>query len=72
MKTTAQTSDTQHGAAVLETHRRSLRLLAREYLELTKPRVVSLIVFTAVVGMFLATPGMCRCRRSSRAPSASR
>jgi protoheme IX farnesyltransferase len=25
---------------------------------LTKPRVVSLIVFTAVIGMFLATPGM--------------
>ncbi|MEM7406078.1 MAG: heme o synthase [Pseudomonadota bacterium] len=30
----------------------------REYLELTKPKVVSLIVFTAVVGMCLATPGM--------------
>jgi protoheme IX farnesyltransferase len=30
----------------------------REYLELCKPRVVALIVFTAVVGMFLATPGM--------------
>jgi protoheme IX farnesyltransferase len=29
-----------------------------DYLELCKPRVVSLIVFTAVVGMFLATPGM--------------
>jgi heme o synthase len=28
------------------------------FLELTKPRVVSLIVFTAVIGMFLATPGM--------------
>src|SRR3989454_10318242 len=26
--------------------------------ELTKPRVVSLIVFTAVIGMFLATPGV--------------
>jgi protoheme IX farnesyltransferase len=26
--------------------------------QLTKPRVVSLIVFTAVIGMFLATPGM--------------
>jgi len=33
-------------------------LLAQEYLELTKPRVVALIVFTAVVGMFLAVPGM--------------
>ena len=31
---------------------------AREYLQLTKPRVVSLIVFTAVVGMFLAVPGL--------------
>lgn len=30
----------------------------RQYLELTKPRVVSLIVFCAVIGMFLATPGM--------------
>ncbi|HEY7758273.1 MAG TPA: heme o synthase [Burkholderiales bacterium] len=30
----------------------------REFLALTKPRVVSLIVFTAVIGMFLATPGM--------------
>jgi heme o synthase len=30
----------------------------RGYFELTKPKVVSLIVFTAVIGMFLATPGM--------------
>src|SRR5437588_176898 len=30
----------------------------RAYCALTKPRVVSLIVFTAVIGMFLATPGM--------------
>ena len=30
----------------------------RNYYELTKPRVVALIVFTAVVGMMLATPGM--------------
>ena len=30
---------------------------ARDYFELTKPKVVSLIVFTAVVGMFLAVPG---------------
>ncbi len=29
-----------------------------DYLALCKPKVVSLIVFTAVVGMFLATPGM--------------
>jgi heme o synthase len=30
----------------------------REYLALCKLRVVSLIVFTAVIGMFLSTPGM--------------
>ena len=29
----------------------------RAFYALTKPRVVSLIVFTAVIGMFLATPG---------------
>ena len=29
----------------------------RQFLALTKPRVVTLIVFTAVIGMFLATPG---------------
>lgn len=29
-----------------------------DYYELCKPRVVLLIVFTAIVGMFLATPGM--------------
>ena len=31
---------------------------AYQFYLLTKPRVVSLIVFTAVIGMFLATPGM--------------
>ncbi len=36
----------------------SLRALMREYYELCKPRVVMLIVFTAVVGMFLADPGL--------------
>ena len=29
-----------------------------QFYQLTKPRVVLLIVFTAVIGMFLATPGM--------------
>ncbi|MBI4204789.1 MAG: protoheme IX farnesyltransferase, partial [Betaproteobacteria bacterium] len=29
-----------------------------QFYQLTKPRVVSLIVFTAVIGMFLAAPGM--------------
>jgi protoheme IX farnesyltransferase len=32
--------------------------IARQYLELTKPRVVALIAFTAVIGMFLAVPGL--------------
>ena len=31
--------------------------MAARYFELCKPKVVALIVFTAVVGMFLATPG---------------
>lgn len=30
---------------------------ARQYWQLTKPQVVALIVFTAVIGMLLATPG---------------
>jgi protoheme IX farnesyltransferase len=30
----------------------------RQFLALTKPRVVSLIVFTAVIGMFMAVPGL--------------
>src|SRR4029079_8876609 len=30
----------------------------RDYYELGKPRVVMLIVFTAIVGMFLAAPGL--------------
>lgn len=34
------------------------RSRAHEYYELCKPRVVMLIVFTAIVGMFLAVPGM--------------
>ena len=32
--------------------------IARQYWQLTKPRVVALIVFTALVGMFLAVPGL--------------
>ncbi|MCY7355325.1 MAG: heme o synthase, partial [Lysobacter sp.] len=34
------------------------RKQAAEYWTLTKPRVVALIVFTALVGMFLAVPGL--------------
>lgn len=30
----------------------------QQFYALTKPRVISLIVFTAVIGMFLSTPGM--------------
>jgi protoheme IX farnesyltransferase len=30
---------------------------AHQFFQLTKPRVVSLIVFTAIIGMFLAVPG---------------
>ncbi|HJT51273.1 MAG TPA: protoheme IX farnesyltransferase, partial [Nitrosospira sp.] len=29
----------------------------QQFYRLTKPRVVSLIVFTAVIGMFLSVPG---------------
>jgi len=36
---------------------RSYALRLQQFLQLTKPRVVSLIVFTAVIGMFLAVPG---------------
>ena len=36
----------------------SLAQQARAFFALTKPRVVSLIVFTAVIGMLLAAPGM--------------
>ncbi len=54
MKT--QTSASTRSRAAARTPRNT-RALAREYFELTKPRVVALIVFTAVVGMFLSTPG---------------
>jgi protoheme IX farnesyltransferase len=42
----------------------SLPALWREYWALTKPRVVALIVFTALVGMFLAQPGLPPLRES--------
>ena len=35
-----------------------MSLQARQYYELTKPRVVALIVFCAIIGMFLAVPGL--------------
>ncbi len=40
----------------LTNSRRPLLAVWRDYYTLTKPRVVQLLVFTAVVGMFLATP----------------
>ena len=43
---------------LLSASARNFAQRARAYYALTKPRVVSLIVFTAVIGMFLATPGM--------------
>jgi protoheme IX farnesyltransferase len=47
----ARTNGVPHAAA-------DASLCLYSYFALTKPRVVSLIVFTAVIGMFLATPGM--------------
>jgi heme o synthase len=41
-----------------DAHAVRLQATWRDYLELTKPRVVSLIVLTAVVGTLLATPGL--------------
>ena len=42
----------------LTSPRRPLLAVWRDYYILTKPRVVQLLVFTAIVGMFLATPGL--------------
>jgi heme o synthase len=48
-----------HGTAMTTSvQSRPVSLRVHQFLALTKPRVVSLIVFTAVIGMFLATPGM--------------
>jgi heme o synthase len=44
-------------AAVIAGFRAAGRAHWRDYLELTKPRVVALITLTAVVGTLLATPG---------------
>jgi protoheme IX farnesyltransferase len=38
--------------------------LSRQYWQLTKPKVVALIAFTALVGMFLAVPGLPPLRQS--------
>ena len=42
----------------------TMRPTLRQYFDLTKPRVVALIVFTAIVGMFLAVPGLPPLRES--------
>ena len=47
----AQASTTSHGSS-------SFGSTFHAYYELTKPRVVALIVFTAIVGMFLSVDGM--------------
>ena len=52
----AQTDTVSSPTSHASTGERPSRL--REYYELTKPRVVMLIAFTAVVGMFLASPGL--------------
>lgn len=41
-----------------KSNRSSLGLSFKNFFSLCKPRVTSLIVFTAIIGMFLATPGM--------------
>jgi protoheme IX farnesyltransferase len=44
--------------SALAQHAKPAALRLQQLFRLTKPRVVSLIVFTAVIGMFLATPGL--------------
>jgi len=47
-----------HEIAKQEPFRLEILRYWNDYYELCKPRVVALIVFTAIVGMLLATPGM--------------
>ena len=56
MSATAETKSVSQVASEATALRPLPRL--RQLLQLTKPRVVSLIVFTAVIGMLLATPGL--------------
>jgi protoheme IX farnesyltransferase len=51
----SMTTDTIAPATVVST---SLPSRARQFYALTKPRVVQLIVFCAVIGMLMATPGL--------------
>src|SRR5690348_4748397 len=46
------------GRAPLRSYNKPMFPLASQYFELTKPRIVALLVFTAVIGMFLAVPGV--------------
>ena len=48
----------QSEETIQRVEKRPVRSLVRDFYELGKPRVVALIVFTAVVGMFLSTPGL--------------
>jgi len=54
MSTPAETGTVRSRYSNAENVGRTVRL----FLRLTKPRVISLIVFTAVIGMFLAAPGL--------------
>jgi heme o synthase len=56
MSTTAETKPVRSVDSVAGVGGLAPRLF--QLLRLTKPRVVSLIVFTAIIGMFLATPSM--------------
>ncbi|MBE9516230.1 MAG: protoheme IX farnesyltransferase [Proteobacteria bacterium] len=55
MKTDNVTNESTNAAA--KKRSRNLPRMLREFFQLTKPGVVALIVFTAVVGMYLSTPG---------------
>jgi len=48
----------QSEESIRRVEKRPIGSLVRDFYELGKPRVVALIVFTAVVGMFLSTPGL--------------
>ncbi len=48
----------EFGAMITTVHSRPAALRFRQFFALAKPRVVSLIVFTAMIGMFLATSGV--------------
>ena len=42
----------------METAKQEVRPTWQDYLELTKPRVVALMILTSIIGMFLSVPGM--------------